>query len=95
MLKLAGQVTVIVCDHCCLPCEQEVYEYSHYQIGKERAAVTQHFCSRACQDEHAGIQERVTQAIDRGLRAEVKLVYRGVCPKCTERLRKFYEREEL
>ena len=89
-IKSTGKLEVIVCDHCAFPCETEVVEVREYRAGYEEQAITQHFCSRICWEEHTGVAEKIAQGIERGTRKEVNTIHsKLLCPKCTERLKRF------
>lgn len=85
----AGRTAVIVCDFCRQPCEREVFERVHYFAGKESEAVVTHFCSKECEDEHSGVNDRIQTAIDKEVRKEFNAIHKVVCPKCIQRMRRF------
>lgn len=77
-----------ICDQCGALCEKEVFFTGHFQVGKEADEEVQHFCSKLCKREFEGVEEEITVGIERGTRQEINLIYKMVCPKDQERLKR-------
>lgn len=88
-IKLAGKIEAVFCDQCDNPCEKEIIEITHYKDGTEGDAITIHFCSVICQEEHAGVPERIEQEADKRERSAINQLCRFMCPRCTERAKRF------
>ena len=77
-----------ICDQCGELCRKEVFFTGHFQVGQEAGEEVHHFCSELCKREFEGIAEEITEGIERGTRREINLIYKMVCPKDQQRLRR-------
>ena len=77
-----------VCDQCGELCKEEVFFDGHFKVGREADEEVHHFCSERCKREFLGIAEEITAGIEQGTRKEINLIYKLVCPKDQERLRR-------
>jgi hypothetical protein len=76
-----------VCDQCGELCRKEVFFEGRFKVGESDEEV-HHFCSERCKREYNGVADEITAGIERGTRKEINLIYKMVCPKDQERLRR-------
>jgi hypothetical protein len=69
-------------------CKKEVVFVGRFTVGQEAGEEVHHFCSDKCKREFEGIAEEITLGIERGTRREINLIYKMVCPKDQQRLRR-------
>lgn len=85
-MPIPSKTGVVVCDHCDLPCKNEILAMTHTFLGNYGAPVTRKFCSRECCKE-ALFGEEILEAVEKASKDSVKDLIKMACPSCLRRWR--------